>query len=187
MVAAGRFPIPGVGRQRRSMTYVDNLVQGVALAERHPHAPGQAFWVADQEAYELGDIVSTVRKVLAEEGYAVSGGGLRVPRMLSRVAERADRDLQRRGRYSPELHVLGELGHTIRCDISHTVDVLGYQPRVGLEEGMRRSVRWCVDHGIEPARRTRHPSGRRAAPPPSHGRRPAPDVPPRGAAPRRRS
>ena len=38
LVAAGRFPVPGDGSQRRSMVYVDNLVQGVALAERHPAA-----------------------------------------------------------------------------------------------------------------------------------------------------
>ena len=50
LVAAGRFPVPGDGSQRRSMVYVDNLVQGVALAERHPAAAGQAFWVADRDA-----------------------------------------------------------------------------------------------------------------------------------------
>ena len=69
MVAAGRFPVPGDGSQQRSMAYVDNLVQGVALAERHPAAPGQAFWVADRDAYPLGEVVTTVRRALAEEGF----------------------------------------------------------------------------------------------------------------------
>ena len=157
LVASGRFPVPGDGRQRRSMVYVDNLVQGVALAERHPAAPGQAFWVADRDAYELSHVVATVRQVLAEEGYAVRGTGPRVPRAVSAIAELADRTLQGRGRYSAQLHVLGELGKTIRCDIVHTAEVLGYVPRVGLEEGMRRSLRWCARRDIEPARRaSRH-------------------------------
>ena len=74
MVAAGRFPVPGDGSQRRSMAYVDNLVQGVALAERHPAAPGQAFWVADRDAYPLGEVVATVRRALDEEGLRTRDG-----------------------------------------------------------------------------------------------------------------
>ena len=39
MVAAGRSRSLATAAQQRSMAYVDNLVQGVALAERHPAAP----------------------------------------------------------------------------------------------------------------------------------------------------
>jgi nucleoside-diphosphate-sugar epimerase len=72
---------------------------------------------------------------------------------VGRLAEAADRRLQARGRYVTEVHVLGEMDKTIACDISGTRDVLGYQPRVALEEGMRRSVRWCRDRGIDVAPR----------------------------------
>jgi nucleoside-diphosphate-sugar epimerase len=157
MVAGGRFPVPGEGTQRRSMTYVDNLVQGVALAERHPEATGQAFWVADRDAYPLVHVVETVRRVLAEEGYRVRHGEIRLPRRVSAVARLADRVLQERGRYSSQVHVLGELDSTISCDISRTVEVLGYDPKVTLDEGMRRSVRWCRRHGIDIAPRSPRP------------------------------
>jgi len=43
--------------------------------------------------------------------------------------------------------VLGELNHTIACDISRARAELGYEPTVELEEGMRASIRWCLDHG----------------------------------------
>ena len=131
------------------MAYVDNLVQGVALAERHPAAPGQAFWVADRDAYPLAEVVATVRRALDEEGFRTRDGVLRVPGALAAAAERADRELQRRGRYVTQVHVLGELSKTIRCDISKTVEVLGYEPRVSLLEGMRRSIRWCVSQGLD--------------------------------------
>jgi nucleoside-diphosphate-sugar epimerase len=65
------------------------------------------------------------------------------------VAGTVDSRLQRRGRYAAQVHVLGELSKTIRCDISRTVEVLGYEPRVGLLEGMRRSIRWCVNQGLD--------------------------------------
>ena len=37
----------------------------------------------------------------------------------------------------------------IACDISVARAELGYDPQVELEEGMRRSIRWCIAQGIE--------------------------------------
>ena len=37
---------------------------------------------------------------------------------------------------------------TIACDIAAARDELGYHPEIALEEGMRRSVRWCLDQGL---------------------------------------
>jgi nucleoside-diphosphate-sugar epimerase len=45
--------------------------------------------------------------------------------------------------------VLSEMNKTIACTIDRARDELGYEPRVDLDEGMRRSVRWCIDQGIE--------------------------------------
>jgi nucleoside-diphosphate-sugar epimerase len=73
---------------------------------------------------------------------------VRVPRLLGTVAQAADGFLQRRGRYHQELHVLGELNETIACDIKTARVDLGYQPEIDLAEGMRRSVRWCLERGI---------------------------------------
>ncbi|WP_134738860.1 NAD(P)-dependent oxidoreductase [Nocardioides sp. 503] len=153
MVAAGRFPVLGDGAQRRSMVFVDNLVQGVALAEHAPDVTGQAFWVADREAYPMAHIVATVAQVMREEGYVVSGRRLRAPALVGRLAERADRLLQDRGVYHQSIHVLGEMDKTIACDISATEAALGYEPRVDLAEGMRRSVRWCAAQGVSLAPR----------------------------------
>jgi nucleoside-diphosphate-sugar epimerase len=63
------------------------------------------------------------------------------------VAAELDRVLQRRGRYVQAVHVLGELKDTIVCDISRARAELDYQPDVALLEGMRASVRWCLQHG----------------------------------------
>lgn len=153
LIAAGRFPVIGDGSQRRSMVYVDNLVQGISLALSHPDAAGGAYWVADARAYPFAEIVETVRQVLAEEGYRVSDRTLHAPAAIGRFAERADRWLQGRGRYLAEVHVLGELDKTIACDISVTERVLGYRPRIALAEGMRRSLQWCARQGIEVAPR----------------------------------
>jgi nucleoside-diphosphate-sugar epimerase len=95
----------------------------------------------------LQTILDTVREALALEGLDVTGRLPHVPAVLSTVAERVDRVLQSRGRYSQALHVLGELGHTIACDITAAREVLGYAPSVSLLDGMRASIRWCLERG----------------------------------------
>jgi len=147
-IRRGRFPLVGDGSQKRSMVYTDNLVQGLLRAEVADKAPGNAYWVADAEPYELREILATVRRALAAEGLALSGPErLPLPRLAARAAEKVDGLLQGRGRYSQALHVLGELNHTIACDITRARDELGYEPTVSLEEGMRASIRWCIEHG----------------------------------------
>jgi nucleoside-diphosphate-sugar epimerase len=149
MVRSGRFPLVGSGAQQRSMVYVDNLVQGVARAQRVEAASGCAFWIADARPYSMREILVTVRQALREEGLRVSSRQISLPSTVGRIAEALDRRLQGRGLYQRELHVLGEMDKTIACDIGRTREVLGYRPTVDLAEGMRRSIRWCLAAGLE--------------------------------------
>ena len=149
MVRAGRFPVIAGGHQRRSMVYVDNLVDGVIAAELTPQARGKGYWIADARPYEVTEIVATVGRALRDEGFTVKEGALRLPGIAGRVAELGDRIIQRTGRYQQQLHVLGEMDKTIACDISAARADLGYEPAVELYEGMRRSIRWCVEQGLE--------------------------------------
>jgi nucleoside-diphosphate-sugar epimerase len=146
-VRKGRFPMLGDGTQQRSMVYTDHLVQGLLRAEATPEASGRAYWIADAQPYEMRTILATVRDAIAAEGLAVSGGQPRIPRLAGVVAERLDGALQARGRYVQALHVLGELKDTIACDISRARAELGYDPQTSLLDGMRASIRSCLDHG----------------------------------------
>lgn len=147
-IRKGRFPLVGDGSQRRSMVYTDNLVQGLLCAERTEKAPGHAYWIADAEPYTLADILSTVRDALRAEGLEVTDRPPpRLPRASSVLAEKVDELLQSRGRYVQAVHVFGEMKDTIACDIGKARRELGYDPEVSLFEGMRASIRWCLDHG----------------------------------------
>jgi nucleoside-diphosphate-sugar epimerase len=148
LVRRGRFPIVGDGRQRRSMVYIDDLVDGIVRAELAECPPGRGWWIADSRPYELNEVVTAVGDALIAAGLDVASRQLHVPAVVGRLAASADAALQRRHRYVPQLHVLGELGTTIACDISVATRELGYQPSVGLAEGMRRSVAWCLAQGL---------------------------------------
>lgn len=149
MVRTGRFPVFGRGDQSRSMVYVDNLVQGVVRAELVTTPPGLGWWIADARPYTVNEIVATVGRALADEGFEVAPNRVRLPEVIARFAELADSSLQRVGRYQQQVHVLGEMNKNIACDISVSRAELGYDPEIELYEGMRRSIRWCAERGLE--------------------------------------
>jgi nucleoside-diphosphate-sugar epimerase len=149
MVRAGKFPLIAGGQQRRSMVYVDNLVDGILAAELTEASTGKGYWIADERPYTVTEIVDTVGRALRDEGLSVKDGAMRLPAIAGRLAELGDRLIQRTGRYQQQLHVLGEMDKTIACDISAARDELGYVPQVELYDGMRTSIRWCIENGLE--------------------------------------
>jgi nucleoside-diphosphate-sugar epimerase len=146
-VRRGRFPLVGDGRNRRSMAYTGNLVHGLLRAEVAAAAPGRAWWIADRHPYEMRDVLATVRQALRAEGLSVAERQPRLPRTVALAAERADAVVQSRGRYLQALHVLGELDDTIACDVAPALAELDYDPAVSLLDGMRQSIRWCLERG----------------------------------------
>jgi nucleoside-diphosphate-sugar epimerase len=150
MIKKGTVPIVGDGENLRSMTYVDNLCQALLLCEREPTADGQTYWVADQRPYPMNEIVDTVERLMEEEfGLAVAHKRLRLPFLAAEVAWLGDALLQKLGVYHQKIHVLSEMNKTIACSIAKAQQELGYAPAIDLEEGMRRSLAWCLARGID--------------------------------------
>lgn len=147
MIRRGSAPILGDGRNRRSMTFIDNLCQAMLLCERTDSANGQAYWIADREAYTANEIVDTVERLMEDEfGLPVAHKRLRLPFLASEIAMWMDWMIQRAGFYNQKLHVLGEYNKTIACSIAKAETELGYRPTVELKEGMRRSIAWCLEN-----------------------------------------
>ena len=92
IVRKGRFPVVGDGRQRRSMVYVDDLVEGVIRAELADCPPGRGWWIADDRPYEINEIVATVSGALVAAGFDVAPRQFRIP-----VVRRSRRSRRRRG------------------------------------------------------------------------------------------
>jgi nucleoside-diphosphate-sugar epimerase len=149
MIREGKAPIVGSGQNLRSMAYVDNLCQGLLLAASVDRAAGQLYWIADQRPYSMNEIIDTVERLLdAEFGRHCAHQRLRLPNLASSVAYAADWTLQALGFYHQKIHVLSEMNQTIACSAAKAGRELGYAPKVDLEEGMRRSLQWCVERGI---------------------------------------
>jgi nucleoside-diphosphate-sugar epimerase len=150
MVRAGKAPLVGGGRSRRSVSYVDAVADAARLAAQVPDAAGRTYWIADERPYTFAEIVDTIETVLSEDfGLTVDGGRLRLPGVAGDLAQAADTVLQRVGLYHQRLHVLGELNKTIACSVERAKRELGWAPGPGLREGMRLSVEWCLERGDE--------------------------------------
>ena len=150
MIRTGKAPIVGSGESRRSMSYVDNTCQGLLLAAAVDAAAGRTYWITDRRPYTMNEIVDTVERLLEREfGLPVAHRRMRLPNFASEAAYAADRVLQAAGFYVPEIHVLSEMYKNISARIDRACNELGYDPKVSLEEGMRRSIRWCLDSGIQ--------------------------------------
>jgi nucleoside-diphosphate-sugar epimerase len=148
MIKNGKVPMVGGGENLRSMVYVDNLVQGLLLAEANAGADGRTYWISDRRPYSMREIVTTVADVLEQDfGMEVRRGSLNLPGLASECALLVDKMIQGLGFYHQKIHVLSEMNKNIACSVRRAEEELGYDPRVELREGMVRSVQALLDEG----------------------------------------
>ena len=143
---AGKTVFAGPAAGPRSLAFVDNVCQAVLLAAGTPQATGQLYWVADRATPTAGEIESALDKLLQGEfgktptrRKALAGGIISAAGALTAV-------LQGAGLAVPALARLGEAAGAVACSIAKAEAELGYQPAVELEEGLRQTLRWCVEH-----------------------------------------
>jgi nucleoside-diphosphate-sugar epimerase len=149
MIRQGKVPMVGSGTNLRSMTYLDNLCQGMLLAALTKQARGQVYWIADRRPYSMNEIIDTVERLLGEEFHLpVKYRRVKLPKVVGEVAWLADQMIQGGGYYHSKIHVLSEMNKNIVCSVQKAQEELGYRPNVSLEEGMRRSIAWCMESGI---------------------------------------
>ncbi len=149
MIKDGKAPLVGSGDNRRSMAYVDNICQGLHLCERVEQAKGQTYWIADRRPYSMNEILDTIERVIERDfKIPVAHKRMRLPGFASSIAWGVDGVLQSLGLYHQKIHVLSEMNKTIACRIDKAERELGYDPKIELEEGMRRSIAWMLARGI---------------------------------------
>jgi nucleoside-diphosphate-sugar epimerase len=137
-IRAGQFMLPARGRGVFSPVYVENLLDGLLLAAAAPEAAGEVFTLGDGAAVSTRDFFANYFRMLGRRGplcvptrVAVAAAsvvslGARARGVPTEVNAATMRYLARRGTYS----------------IEKARRVLGYEPRIELEEGMARTEAW---------------------------------------------
>ena len=143
MVREGKAPILGKGDNRRSMAYVGNLAQGLIRAAFVPAAKNNIYWIADEKPYTMNQVIDTIENILENDfKQKCARKRMKLPSVMSDIAQLVDFSLQSIGVYHQKIHVLSEMNKTIACSVQKAKDELGYNPTIALEEGMRRSLAW---------------------------------------------
>jgi UDP-glucose 4-epimerase len=114
------------GRQTRDFTYVDNVVEANLLAAGAPATRANG-WVANVGAGARTDLLEVIEMI-----------GTITGRPLSRV-------------HQPPRP--GDVRDSL-ASLERAAQVLGYRPRVSLEEGLRRTWAWMSDGATAPASRS---------------------------------
>mgnify|MGYP000879421975 CR=1 FL=1 len=150
MIRDGKVPIIDSGKNLRSMAYIDNLCEGLILCSESPIASGKTYWIADKDPYSMSEIVDTVERLLENEfSISCTNKRFQIPKFLCDTAWLLDKFLQSLGQYHQKIHVLSEMDKNISCSIEKAESELGYNPKISLEEGMRRSITWCLEQGVK--------------------------------------
>lgn len=143
-IRANRFVLPARGRGVFSPLYVDNLIDAVELAAARPEASGQVLTISDGAGISCREFFGHYSRMLGKSAPPVlptlaAIGLAAVPEAAARIggteteSNRATmRYFARPGTYS----------------IEKARRLLGYEPKVGLDEGMRRTETWLREQGL---------------------------------------
>ncbi len=142
-ITSGRMPLVGDGHYARSLTHVDNLVQAIRLALTVSGVAGRVYYIADRRPYTTREVVEAMASALG-----VRPRFLPLPAFVAPASYFVDTLLSRHGIYQQTLHLVGEADWNVGVSIERARAELGYEPRVGIEEGMRGAVTWCRDRGL---------------------------------------
>ncbi|MFW6193095.1 MAG: NAD-dependent epimerase/dehydratase family protein [Gemmatimonadota bacterium] len=144
-VDRGHFVMIGSGNTLYHLTYVDDLVRGIRLAGRHPEAPGEVFTLGGPRYTTIEELVDTVADVLDRPRPR-----LKVPyRPVYWASIACERVCALLGVEPPLYPRRVEFFALDRAfDITKARETLGYEPRMDLEEGLRRTADWYRDEGL---------------------------------------
>jgi UDP-glucose 4-epimerase len=114
--------VHGDGSQSRCFTYIEDTVEGSILAGEVKAAEGKVFNIAHDQETSILELARTIKEQLNSPS-----------------------EIQ----YVPYRSIYGELFEdTPRRvpSIEAARQILGFKPRVGLKEGLKRTLAWCKEH-----------------------------------------
>jgi nucleoside-diphosphate-sugar epimerase len=136
-VAKGRFPLFGTGRGRRHMVYVDDVVSAFEAAAVSDRAVGKPIIIAGPEICTLYDLIDEIRRQVGRKSF---GSQLPLGPVVKVAALTEDLCIQ--FGITPPLYRrrMDFFTSDAAFDISRAKALLGWEPKVGLREGVRRTL-----------------------------------------------
>jgi len=146
-IRRGRFRLLGDGSARVRPTYVDDVIDGMMLALAVPAAAGQVLNIAGPRLMSFREFMAGVARSLGVEPPRAG-----VPICLARAAALVTAPVGVLLRRPPLVTRSRIRFLTVDhgTSIQKAQRVLGYAPRVNLDDGLARTVAWYREQGLLP-------------------------------------
>jgi nucleoside-diphosphate-sugar epimerase len=143
-----RFRMFGSGESAWQGIYIDDLVDGLLLCAEHPKAHGQTYILAEERRFTLNQVV---RAIATAVGAPTPKGHL--PYWPLAAGAALCEALCRPLRIEPPLYLCrGAFIDDRAFSTGKARHELGYVAKMPLEEGLRRTAGWYLEHGHLAAR-----------------------------------
>jgi nucleoside-diphosphate-sugar epimerase len=136
-VSRGRFPLFGKGSGRRHMVFVEDVVSAFFRACERDQALGQAMIVAGPRACTLRELIESVQRATGSRRF-----GIRLPLAPMLTAAAVVEDVSRALKVDPPIYRrrMDFFSSDSEFDTTRARQLLEWEPRVELEEGVRRTL-----------------------------------------------
>ncbi len=138
-------PVIGTGRIFYHMVYIDDLVQGFLLASEQKAAVGEVFIIGGDENLILDDLLTTIARITGNPDRKIH-----IPARPFQLAGSLCEKICIPLGIEPPLYRrrVDFFTKSRSFDISKAKRLLGYRPKFGLEEGLRRTALWYKEQGL---------------------------------------
>ena len=141
---ANRFMLIGRGQGVMTPVYIDDLVQSILLALTVPGVTGRGYTAWDGAPVSAEEFFNHYARMLGRDRIP------RLPRFLAGIAAGAQ-EAAALATGKPPLFTRNAISFVSRrapYSNRRARELLGWEPRVGLEEGMRRTEVWFRQEGL---------------------------------------
>ena len=135
----------GYRQQDITFVYVEDVVQAIFLALEKGEN-GRKYFLSDGQVYQSATFSKLIHEALGRPWWI----RLTVPEWVLRIVTFCG---EYTGRMTGKVTALNNDKYNIlrqrnwRCDIEPARKELGYQPKVMLDEGVKRTIKWYQEHG----------------------------------------
>lgn len=143
-VAKGWFPMFGDGKTYYHPLYIDNFVDALVAVMQDGVGDGEAYLIADEDYIEIEDLVRRVARAMDTE---VNIWHLPVTPLviLGHVFEKLCKPFHITPPIFPRR--VDWYRQNRAFDISKAKREINYRPRIGIDEGLRRTAEWYLAEG----------------------------------------
>jgi len=137
------FVIIGNGKNLMSLVYVDNLIKGIILAGESIRAAKHTYILSDKHPYTMNEFIKTIA---THENVRMP---LHIPVWFAYLGTFCFRLLRFTG--VPQLLSVDRIKNMTMnhsFSISKAIKELNYNPKINLDEGVKRTVQWYKEKGI---------------------------------------